>query len=143
MWYSGEPFRFCLWDEETSPTASTRLFLMSDRLGRTRRKGTALQPDMVFEFVAEEFHTALDQHRCAGDQRTISRPLDEPAKLQEAVEIFLGALACLNLGHQSREIDRAHAARRALPATFAFEKIRKFQRVPDHAGGIVHHNHAG
>src|SRR4026208_587486 len=94
--------------------------LMSDRLRRARRKGTALQPDMVFEFMAEQFDAALDQHCCAGDQRAISRPLDEPAKLQKAVEIFLGALACFNLRHQCREIDRAHAAGWALPTTFAF-----------------------
>src|SRR4029078_3501883 len=126
-----------------APTASVRLLSMRHCFGGSRGIGTPLQPDMLFEFGAEQLENALNEHGGTGDKRAISRPFDEAAKLHEAIEIFLCALASFNLRHQGRKIDRPHTARRTLPAAFAFEEIGKLQRLADHTGGIVHYNDAG
>jgi hypothetical protein len=67
---------------------------MNKRFLGARGKGAALQPDMVFEFLPEQLHAALDQHGCAGHQCAVPRAFDEPTELQQAVEILLGPLSC-------------------------------------------------
>jgi hypothetical protein len=48
-----------------------------------RLKRTALQPNMLFKFVLEQFEATLYQHRGSCDEGAIAGAFDKPAKLQQ------------------------------------------------------------
>src|SRR5262249_54074651 len=75
-------------------------FLMDHRFDWHSRIRTALQSNVLFELMAEQFEAALHQHGRTRHERTIPRAFDKPAQLQEAVEILLSALSGFDLRHQ-------------------------------------------
>src|SRR5262245_43934370 len=98
---------------------------------------------MFFKLVTKQFHTALNQDSCPGDQRAVASPLHKSTELQETIHIFLRSLTFFYLGHKRGKIDGPHSAGWALSATLDLEEIGELERQRHHARRIIDHDHTG
>ena len=112
------------------------------RAARTHSCSAAMVIDVLHILIAEVAQRA--QHRIGRGQAQPAETgvLHHIAQIDQQIQIVMGRLAIANFGQQFIHLRRARAARNALAAGLRHAELHEEAGHIDHAGGIVHDDHA-